>query len=97
MASEHVLSRGRSEPDPPQQIGTRYVNLIGKSASLASATSAAPAAPAAATSAAATSTASAAMKAAPASAASAAAASATASATPRKFFAERGLCVAFPV
>ena len=110
MASERVFSRGRAEPgapESPQQIGMRYVNVIGNCSSLASATSAAmaaPAAPAAATStasAAATSTAAAAYKAASASkaasTASAAEASAAASATPSKSFAELGRCGAFLV
>jgi hypothetical protein len=109
MGSERVFSRGRTgpgEPESPQQIGTRYVNVIGNCSGLASATSAAMAAPAApaatsTASAAATSTASAAYKAASASkaasTASAAEASAAASATPSKSFAELGRCGAFLV
>ena len=109
MASERVFSRGCAgpgEPESPQQIGMRYVNVIGNCSSLASATSAAMAASAApaatsTASAAATSAASAAYKAAAASKAAstavAAAASAAASATPSKSFAELGRCGAFLV
>ena len=106
MASERVFSRGCAgpgEPESPQQIGMRYVNVIGNCSSLASATSAAMAASAApaATSTASAAATSAAYKAASASKAAstavAAAASAAASATPSKSFAELGRCGAFLV
>ena len=106
MASERVFSRGcpgPGEPESPQQIGMRYVNVIGNCSSLASATSAAMAASAApaATSTASAAATSAAYKAASASKAAstavAAAASAAASATPSKSFAELGRCGAFLV
>src|SRR5215831_11399724 len=97
MASERVFSRGCAgpgEPESPQQIGMRYVNVIGNCSSLASATSAAMAASAAP---AATSTASAAATSAASAAYKAASASEAASATPSKSFAELGRCGAFLV